>query len=290
MIPVESPRMSNVEPLRQRRRREERYIPIDLIDTDEMARRPREERIQAIAASIAEEGLKEPIEVAPRGDRYLLTHGWVRLEASRRVGDIEIAAVVWRGPAAKRPLRAADGNLLQDGLTVLDRALYLAAGKTLYEREHPETRNGAAAWKSQSLKSETLKPYWQVAAERYGLSRPAIFKALAVGDTIAPEAVQLLAPTDWADNQSALEQISRFSPDQQVEIARLITADPPKGLPDAIAAVAGAAPPDLAKKHWSAAWGGLDRMTIHARRDFFAELATSALLPKGVRIVIDGDA
>lgn len=251
-------------------------------------RQPRPRRVAAIKASMAEEGQRTPIEVTPHPTyeaTWVVTCGWVRFQAAWELGWEEIDAVVWRGPAAERTQRQVDDNLLQDGCTALDRAVYLAAGKVAYEKAEGVSIHGGARRGVQSLKSETLKPYWQVAAERYGLSRPAVFKALALGQTIAFPTVALLTDTDWADNQSALEQIARFSPDQQVEIAGLVTAAEPKTLSEAMASVAGVAPADPLKKAWSAATGGWQRLGVRDRRRWLEEIATD--LPPGVRIVFE---
>ena len=283
--------MSNLEKLSERMRRQEaRPIPLSQIDVDHLIRRPRSARVSAIAADIAADGLKTPVEVTPKGDRWSLTKGWVRLEAHRRLGEEAIWAVVWRGSAAERAQRQVDDNLLQEGCTALDRAVYLAAGKAAYEAAEGVPVHGGARRGFQSLKSETLKPYWQVAAERYGLSRPATFKALAVGETIAPKAVALLAETDFADNQSALEQISRFAPTQQAEIARLITGEPAKTLAAAIEAVVGAAPVTPETKRYSAAFSNYAAMGARERKSWMRQVVEDRLVPTGVSITFDGDA
>lgn len=52
------------------------------------------ETVETLAESILEEGLKEPIQVRPDDDRYVLVAGLHRLEACRELGEETIEAIV----------------------------------------------------------------------------------------------------------------------------------------------------------------------------------------------------
>ena len=62
------------------------YVPVKFRDTRDAA------KVEALAESIIEEGLKTPISVRRDKDRYVLISGYHRLEAIRRLGEAEIDA------------------------------------------------------------------------------------------------------------------------------------------------------------------------------------------------------
>ena len=268
-------------------------VSLTTIEVSDLIRRPRAARISAIAASIATEGQARPLEVSPAGDGYRLTRGWVRLEALRSLGEQDAWCEVKRvSNNSERRQREIDDNLLGDGCTVLDRARYLIAAKALYEAQHPEVTHGGARRGSefQVAKSGHLIGFHQLAAAKYGASSRSVRRSCAIGESLDPTAADLLADTEWADHQSALETLSRCEPSVQQAAARNLVRPilPAETMADAIAEVLGApAEADPAKKAWSSALGGWGRMGAKDRREYLRTIAGD--LPTGVRIVFDGE-
>ncbi len=68
--------------------REQHKLPIEKIYVPAKRARTRDEgKVQEIAESVLEEGLKIPISVRKDGDRYVLVEGLQRLEAFKALGE-----------------------------------------------------------------------------------------------------------------------------------------------------------------------------------------------------------
>ena len=264
-------------------------IEIAKIGTAHHLRRPRWSRIQAIRASIEREGQKEPIEVSPTGSGlYALAHGLVRIKALQLLEATHIDAVVRKATAAERRAREIDANLLQEGCTLLERAQYLTKRKGLYEAEHPEAQHGGARRGEgfQVAKLGNLKfDGWAAAA--YGVNERTIHRLTKIGADLHETTALLLADSEWADVQSALEQISRLEAAMQVEVAAHLTRepDPVATVAEAIAMAAGRPADNQPAKGWSAFLGGWGRMGARERREALKEIAAD--LPTGVQIIFE---
>jgi ParB family chromosome partitioning protein len=253
-------------------------------------RAPRAARIEAIRAAIEREGQREPIEVSPAGNGlFALAHGLVRIEALKLLGATEVLAVVRKATADERRRREIDANLLQEGCTLLERARYLAARKDLYERDHPDVQHGGARRGAfQVAKFGNLKfSAWAAAA--YGVNERTIQRLTKIGADLDSGAAALLSSTEWADAQSALEQISRLEAGLQIEVAGLLSrhTDPVATVAEAIAIAAGRPADNQPAKGWSSFIGGWGRMGARERREALREIAQD--LPTGVRIVFEDE-
>ena len=265
-------------------------IEIAKIGTAHHLRRPRWSRIQAIRASIERDGQKEPIEVSPTGNGlYALAHGLVRIKALQLLEATHVDAVVRKATAAERRAREIDANLLQEGCTLLERARYLVTRKSLYEAEHPETGHGRApdGGKTKSPNLATLVRFTAWAAGAYGVNERTLQRLTKIGADLHENTSLLLADSEWADVQSALEQISRLEAGMQVEVAGFLTRepDPVATVAEAIAMAAGRPADNQPAKGWSAFLGGWGRMGARERREALKEIAAD--LPTGVQIIFE---
>ncbi len=268
-------------------------IEIAKIGTMHHLRLARPARIEAIRAAIGREGQKEPIEVSPTGSGlYALSHGLVRIEAMKLLGATHIEAVVRRATADERRRREIDANLLQEGCTVLERASYLAIRKGHYEAQHPETGTGKAPFggRGRLPNLATLPRFTAWAAASYGVNERTIQRLAAIGSNLVTGVRTLLADSEWAESQSALEQISRLEADLQIEVAQLLKGnpDPVATVSEAIAMATGRPADNQPAKGWSSFIGGWGRMGARERRDALREIARD--LPTGVRIMFEDEA
>jgi N6-adenosine-specific RNA methylase IME4 len=105
------------------------------------------ETVADLAASIAAQGLLQPIVVgSEQGGSYRLIAGRHRLEAIRQLGHNVIdARIVSDIDAAAAELMEIDENLVRADLSPAERALHVGRRKELYEQLHPETRKGGNA-------------------------------------------------------------------------------------------------------------------------------------------------
>ncbi len=127
-----------------------RVIPIALAEIHASdRRRPVDpEQVQVIAESIGEIGLQSPIAVRldPADTAgYRLVAGAHRIAAAAELGWTRIDGLVVDGSDDELALMEIDENLARAEPTPLDRALFLAERKAIFERVHPPPKRGRPA-------------------------------------------------------------------------------------------------------------------------------------------------
>lgn len=193
-----------------------------------------EGRLAELAASIAREGVLQPIVVrydAP-DDIYVIVHGERRWRAAAMAGLDQIPAIVRDVPPDRRLIHQLMENIVRDDLNAVDRAAALRA-----------------------LRTQLGEPTWDQVAEAVGIRRSRLFQLL--GTEKLPEdarediragrlsekqsrALQGLTPARQEALRAAI--VAREMTAQQAErLARMLKSSPPAGpesVADAAAAVA----------------------------------------------------
>lgn len=214
-------------------------FPIEDVSIDEIFDGNRLREIEpawaeAMAAAM-EQGARLPPVVLRRPDPregitqlYALVSGGHRLVAHRFIGRVSIRAEISTYDALQARLAEIEENLIRHELTPLDRAVFLAEHKRVYEELYPDTQHGAAPKsrkKREELKSQGLRfnsvRFTKAAAERCNLSERTVQAALTLVSALSPEAIQILRGTEWARNASELQRLSAEPADRQVRLARL---------------------------------------------------------------------
>ena len=175
----------------------------------------------------------------------------------------------------------------------MERARYLTARKALYEREHPELAHGGNQRADSGKFGRTAESpdlatrFTAWAAGAYGVNERTLQRLTKIGADLHENTALLLADSEWADVQSALEQISRLEAFLQVEVAGFLTRepDPVATVAEAIAMAAGHPADNQPAKGWSAFLGGWGRMGARERREALKEIAAD--LPTGVQIIFE---
>lgn len=119
-----------------------RQIPLTLIDVDGRLRPVDHDRAQAIAESMAAAGQLEAVLVRPNGDRFTLVIGGHRVWGAKTLGWTTIEAKVQPMSALEARLKEIDENLYRHELSALDRSVFLAERKKVWEELNPETAHG----------------------------------------------------------------------------------------------------------------------------------------------------
>lgn len=181
--------------------------------------------VEGIAASISQIGLKSPIIVRPEGNLYRLVAGAHRLAAAQRLGHETIDAIVENIDAEEARLVEIDENLMRRELSALDRAIFLAERKAVYDLLHPETvKPGRKAKESAKTFRQFGETFSKATANRLGLNKRTIEIALALAKNLTPEARDALRLSEVADNQSELLKLAALEPEKQVSVAHEIAA------------------------------------------------------------------
>lgn len=198
-----------------------RMIPLDCInDTDRL--RPLDgDWVAALAESIREHGLEQPIVVRPNpldstGQHMVLVAGGHRLAAYRLLELPEISAIVREIDKDQARLIEIDENLMRRELSPLDRAVFVSERKAVWERIHPDTAHGGDR-KSRKKQGENqvaniATRFSKDVAAKVGLSERSIQLACRIASELGPDAIASLRGTPLAENQSQLIALSRMEP------------------------------------------------------------------------------
>lgn len=203
-------------------------IAIARIAAGERLRPVNQDYVAALAASMAEIGLIEPIVVrsTPNASRgrtpYTLVDGAHRLEAARSLGWAEIEAAATTAPAAAAEIHA---NLIRNDLSVLERADCVLALRALFEAEHGPIRRGGDQTEERDTVSLWSAELGRI-AERLGMSARSLQRWQKLR-TINARLRRLLHGSAVADELGTLLALARLSADMQALIAANIEAGKP---------------------------------------------------------------
>lgn len=176
--------------------------------------------VDAILSSIGETGImKDAVHLRrlkPTGKAdgtLVLIAGAHRLEAAKRLGWVEIEAMVWRDVSDDWvKLVEIDDNLAGAEMTALDTAVFLARRKVIYERLHPEARAGVFKGNRHtgSLVTDIMSvtSFAKATAEKFGVTERHVRRMTEAGSALtdaqayqlrsAPRAVGLADLVDLA--------------------------------------------------------------------------------------------
>lgn len=189
---------------------------------------------QALAFSIAGRGLINAITVRVVGDRKQLVTGLHRHAAFTLLGRDSIPtriSVAATDDDAR--MEEVSENLIRHDLTARDRCHHLFELKQIYERQHPETKNGGdrKSIRTQTLRSDPegveIFTFASDAAEKTGLSRRAIEIAVKIWKELTPDSRMRTVGTRLANNQSSLKELSEQSPADQVKVLDMLLSAKP---------------------------------------------------------------
>lgn len=211
-------------------------IKVDDIEVEGRLRTVDPAWVEVIAGSMEQTGLRQPLVVRPhphKKGKYLLIAGAHRLAAARSLDWSEITVDIQPLDELSARLVEIDENLTRRELTALDRAIFMAERKRIYEELHPETKQGGdrkskktqEEIKSQDIATCSMFPRFTAAtAKATGFSERAVQLLCSLVSSLSPEAIDLLRATDLASNQSALLTLAQEKPADQIALAQLIAS------------------------------------------------------------------
>jgi ParB family transcriptional regulator, chromosome partitioning protein len=264
-------------------------IPLDQIEVGERLRAVDADYVALIAESLADRGLDTPIIVTGAGadGRHRLIAGGHRVAAARQAGWTEIAAKVVEADELQAKLIEIDENLVRRELSALDRAVFLAERKRIYEALNPETAHGKAKKSKGSEKSTSLSTFAdrfsKATAAKLGVDERTIQRAVARA-AIRPDVRAMIAGLPIADSGAELDKLAALSPDLQFEVARRLGGET-RTIATALVAINGAPRTDnraQADKQYAALLSAWRKAGKAARRRFltFLENEGEVALPE----------
>lgn len=189
-------------------------LPIDQIFVREDARSVDPAALAGLAESIAAVGLINPIRVRSLEVGWEVVAGAHRLAACKSLGLVEIAADVVTDDDLHAELAMIDENLCRSELSPAERARQTARRRALYQKLHPETRQGGDH-KSGPIETESFTAQ---TARTTGRSEQTIYREASRGDRILPEVLDLVRNTEL-DTGSYLDKLAKLPGSEQYQAA-----------------------------------------------------------------------
>jgi ParB family chromosome partitioning protein len=261
-------------------------MPLDRITIGERLRGIDPDWVEAIAHSMHERGQDTPIivgEAGPDDGLHPLIAGAHRVEAARRLGWAEIAAIVRAESGLAARLTEIDENLMRRELSALDRAVFLAERKAVYEALHPEAaRPGPRNKIADKLVRNFVSSFAAATAAKVGLDERSIRRAL-VRARLPAEVRAAIATHPIADRGVELDRLVGLGPELQARVVAVLTDPerPARSVQEALIrleAADGPAPHVVARRQFErllAVWRAAGR---EARREFLAYLEAEGAL------------
>jgi ParB family chromosome partitioning protein len=200
-------------------------VDLDMITVPPNRLRPLQpEKVDQIAESITQQDLIHPIKLRARRDRCELLAGWHRLEAVRKLGHTKIRAEVVEGLTDDQAkLIEIDENLMRAELTPAERAAHIAKRKAIYERMHPETKQGGAPGKAgggKEAKAANLAGFAEATAKATGQSQRKVERDAKRGKDIPDVASLAGTSLDKGEELDALTKLPEAERDDIIKRAQ----------------------------------------------------------------------
>jgi ParB-like chromosome segregation protein Spo0J len=198
-----------------------RDLPIALIDTRQDARAVNETAVEALAESIAEVGLINPIRVRAVGERWEVIAGAHRLAACKSLGLADITAALVADDDLHAELAMIDENLCRAELTPSERAQHTARRKAIYLELHPETAHGANLEGAgvAKLSAPETPAFAAATAAATGQSERAVRRDAERGEKVFDGAFALIKGTAL-DTGVFLDKLKKLSPSEQMVVVK----------------------------------------------------------------------
>ncbi|WP_428429465.1 ParB N-terminal domain-containing protein [Pararhizobium sp.] len=224
-----------------------RRIRIDQIHVPERLRAVEEDHALAIAQSIVEHGLLNPITVrsTPNMNKgatpYTLVAGAHRIRAEVLNDEVEIDAMVVEADQAEAQLVEITENLFRNELSVIDRAIFVQTYRDVWEQKYGKIDKSKNLKQSRDqvdpsvgtrinlvnvLGNEAESSFSKHIADRMGLSVPTVKRLNQIAQNLSPKLRAALRGTAAADNQSMLLKLAKEGPTKQAGIAAALEKEP----------------------------------------------------------------
>ncbi|MBB3963524.1 ParB N-terminal domain-containing protein [Rhizobium metallidurans] len=211
-------------------------IPLTQILVGDRARPVDMEHAAAIAGSMVDRGLINPITVrstpAAGGGAtpYTLVAGGHRLEAARMNEWPEIEAVIVSADAAEAQLIEISENLFRNDLSALDRAVFVMKFREIFEDRHGKIDPKGGRPKKQAHDEPVIfspgRELSQRVQERLGIAAATYKRISAIGQKLHPMLRAALRGTAYEHDQKQLLKLASMPEAEQTGIAKALQYEP----------------------------------------------------------------
>lgn len=203
---------------------ETREVALDEIEVSNRLRPASPASVASLKASIGQlKRVLAPVIVRQvRGPRLVLVGGLTRLTALRELEWPTVRADIYKCSDVWARTAEIDENLAGGELSMLEKAVFLAERKRLYEAMHPETAHGKAGANARWEHATETVSFASAIAEKTGLTDRRVRQLVALGQTIEPRAAEVLMDRAVPMTYRQLTQIAEQDGKTQCDIAELI--------------------------------------------------------------------
>lgn len=187
----------------------------DCVDVGQRHRALSNDKVSALAESMREIGLQQPISVwAPDSETCVLVAGYHRLEAAKRLGWEQIDCFFVALDEMDRELWEIDENLMRAELTPSQIASHLKRRKEIWEAKREAETGNTVSTLSDGGRGN--KGFAQETAERTCVTKQAINKAISRAEKI-PEPIRKQIEGTNLDTGSYMDSIKDLPPEDMAE-------------------------------------------------------------------------
>lgn len=193
------------------------FISVDLCRPSPTARPVQPIRVEILARSIAEVGLRQPINVRPVEGGYEIRGGGHRHAAFVSLGRKDIPAFVRTDDDLHAELAEIDENLIRNELSPAERAISIARRKAIYEELHPETKHGTPGVSRQvgdTRERGDKTRFTKQTADTTGESERSIQRNAKRGEELGTEALRRVVNTSL-DKGEELDALAKLTPEHR---------------------------------------------------------------------------
>lgn len=194
-------------------------LKIETIKVPKGRRRVSEDRVDELAASIAQVGLLHSIVVT---EENRLIAGYHRLLACKKLEWSRIPVTIRELSEIDARLAEIDENLIREDLSPAERAELTADRKAFYLAKHPETKHGGAPGKAgggKNAKDSRLDSFVRTTSKKSGRSRTRVSEDARRGEKVDKDILKGIAGT-LLDTGTNLDALSRMEHDKQREVVK----------------------------------------------------------------------
>lgn len=258
-------------------------IEISAIRVAKRLREVDQDNVDLLTKSLDEIGLLTPLwvrEAAGDGHHSLIA-GAHRLAAAKKLGWAEVPCLVFSVSKLDAKLLEIDENLIRRELSELDRAVFLAERKAVYEALHPETKKGGYDRESINDKFVIYETggvpcFVEATAVKLRVDKRTVSRSIARAANIPADVRKLISSTWIANKGVVLDALARLPHEQQRAVAPLMLKESgPRAVSAALAEANGeaAAPADEADLQLATLLKAWRRAGKKARDEFIKFLA-----------------
>lgn len=187
-------------------------LPLEAITIEGRLRDVRDAFVENLMVMAEDTGITTPIHVRKVKDAYVLIDGAHRLEAARRMGLADIAALVVECRADEARAMEATNNLGAARMTPLQTAVFVASWKRDYYAMHPERKPGVFKGNQHTGKVvEEIISLTSSIADAFGITDRQVRNILRAGESLAPEDAAQLDAAPVRITMKDLQDLSKIS-------------------------------------------------------------------------------